>query len=143
MKLRAFLFEDDLLVRSLLQMLLEHRGYEVVAFSDPALCPLHPAPACQCPPGQTCADVILSDLQMPNVHGLEFAERQLEKGCKCQHRALMSGAWSEADRARAQELGCRVFDKPVSSEQLQDWLDEVEQTVDPGRMLFDGYRVKL
>ena len=84
MKLRALIFDDDPLVCSLLELILENRGYEVVAFQDPSQCPSYTSPACQCPSGQTCTDVIISDVQMPNVRGLDFVEAQVKKSCKCQ-----------------------------------------------------------
>ena len=140
MRLRVLLFDDDPLVRSLLETVLQGRGCEVFSFADPALCPLHPAPECQCPGGQMCADVIISDLRMLDVQGLDFVESQMNKGCRIPHVALMSGAWSDPDRARARKLGCRAFGKPFKPNEIHQWLDEIEQSVDQARILFDGFR---
>lgn len=140
MRLRVLVFDDDPLIRSLLETVLQGRGYEVASFADPGLCPLHPSPACQCPGGQMCADVIISDMKMLSVRGLDFVESQLDKGCKCRFVALMSGAWSDADRARARQIGCTVFDKPFRVAQVCQWLDGIEQNIDPARTLFDGFR---
>jgi hypothetical protein len=62
----------------------------------------------------TCADIILSDLNMPQVQGLNFVETLVAKGCVVPHIALMSGEWSDADETRAARLGGRLFRKPFS-----------------------------
>ena len=142
MKRRVFIFDDNTLIRTLLEMALEDRGYEVFAFASPVLCPFHPLPDCQCPEGQTCTDVIISDLDMPEVRGLEFVEAQRKKKCKCQHIALISGGWSEPEQVRARQLGCEVFSKPAQMVQIHQWLDAIEETIDPGRKLFDKFLEK-
>lgn len=136
MRLRVLLFEDEPLVRSMLERLLQGRGCEVLPFADPGLCPLSSFATCQCPEGQACADIIISDIQMLTVQGLDFVESQLNKGCKCRHVALMSGEWSRRDRIRASQMGCQVFDKPFDLDEVYHWLDEVEREIDPERVLF-------
>ncbi len=41
MKLRALVFEDEQGLRDVLVRILKRRGYEVVAFEHPGLCPVH------------------------------------------------------------------------------------------------------
>ena len=142
MRLRAFVFEDDDQIRSLLWKLLDRRGYEVFTFPDPGVCPLYISHECQCTLGNACADIILSDVNMPDVRGLDFVEAQLKKGCKCRHIALMSGDWSKADLLRAEGIGCRVFSKPFLIEPISRWLDEVEKATDPQRKLTDRFWLK-
>ena len=142
MRLRAFVFDDDSQIRSLLWTLLDRRGYEVFTFPDPGLCPLYLLHECQCSDGQACTDIIISDMNMPDVKGLDFVEAQMEKGCKCRNIALMSGDWSESDLLRAKSIGCRVFFKPFLIEPVDQWLDEVEKTTDPERKLADWFWIK-
>jgi CheY-like chemotaxis protein len=52
--------------------------------------------------------VILSDLNMPEMQGLDFVAALMAKHCAVAHIALLSGAWSEADKARAAGLGCQL-----------------------------------
>ena len=142
MKLRACVFEDDSLIRSLLWTILDNRGYEVFAFPDPAQCPLHLLTECQCPLEDSCTDIIISDLNMLRVRGMDFVEAQLEKGCKCRNVALISGAWSSSDLARAESSGCKVFTKPLELDQIDQWLDEIEKKTDSRRTLIEGSRLK-
>ena len=50
--------------------------------------------------------------------------------------------WSEPEQVRARQLGCEVFSKPVQMAQINRWLDTVEETMDPGRKLFDKFLEK-
>jgi DNA-binding response OmpR family regulator len=135
MRLRAVIFDDDAAIRKTLWFLCDRRGYEVFTFPDPGLCPLHVMDRCPCAPGITCADIILSDLNMPQVHGLDFVETLFAKHCAVPHIGLISGVWSEADRARATRLGCWLFSKPFSIAEIDAWLTKVETLVPPDRGL--------
>ena len=135
MKLRAVVFDDDPTIREMLREICEIRGYEVYAFPDPKVCPLHIISRCPCPRGTKCADVIISDVQMPHVNGLDFIENLLQKGCKQPHIALISGDWSEADLARAGRLGCSIFAKPFQLSLMVHWLERVETMISKTRTL--------
>ena len=145
MRLRAVIFEDEPGIREFLWRLCDRRGYEVLTFPDPGLCPLHVMDRCPCPPGTVCADLLLSDLQMPEVAGLDFVEGLLAKGCVAPHLGLMSGAWSPAAHARAVRLGCRLFQRPFDMAELLAWFDTVEAQVDFTRALLEwrgqGWRI--
>ena len=140
MRMRALVFDDNRMIRGLLWHALDRRGCEVLAFADPASSPLHLAATCACSATETCADLIIADLQMPNVSGPDFVAAQKAKGCRCQHFALVSGAWTDADRRRARELGCKVFAKPFHLGDIYAWLDEVAESLDPGRKLADWFQ---
>lgn len=133
MKVRAIVFEDDEHARSTLWHLLDRRGYEVFTFPHPGLCPLFRSDACL----HACADILISDVEMPVSTGLEFVDSQVRKGCKVRNVALMSGAWSNADLQYAWRLGVRTFEKPLDLDQLNGWLDECEKNIDPDRVLAD------
>ena len=133
--LRVVLLDDSEALRVVLSELLEHHGYEVLSFSSPTICPLQLRPACRCEKNEACADVILTDLDMPGMDGLQFIENQRSKNCKCQHVAVMSGSLTAEDVSRAEELGCRVFEKPFDMQALFQWLDEIESGSRPARKL--------
>jgi DNA-binding response OmpR family regulator len=131
------IFEDEASMRRILEFVCERRGYEVFTFPDPGVCPLHVMPHCPCPAGTICADIIISDITMPQVNGLDFVEALGTKQCAVPQVALMSGGWSDADRARAARLGCQLFTKPFSIAQVEAWLDTVEPVIAPMRQLVD------
>jgi CheY-like chemotaxis protein len=137
MKIRAFVFDDDEIVRSLITTVFERRGYEVYGFSEPRACPLLLDRECPCPKDHVCADIIISDLNMPNMSGLELIENQIKHGCKTPNFALISGDWSESELKRAQEIGCMTFSKPVGVGELTDWMNQCEKRIDPKRQLWD------
>lgn len=135
MRLRALIFDDDANIRKTLWFLCDRRGYEIFTFPDPGLCPLHVIDRCPCAPEIACTDIILSDLNMPQVQGLNFVETLVAKGCVVPHIALMSGEWSDADETRAARLGCWLFRKPFSLADITAWLTKVEALVPPDRGL--------
>jgi CheY-like chemotaxis protein len=139
-QLRIILLDDNEAVRSLLSEIFTDRGYEVFAFSNPSICPLQMLPECRCEPNQTCTDIIVSDMDMPSMTGLSFIENQKKKNCKCQHVVLMSGSWTEQALLRAHELGCKTFAKPFSFEEFNEWLDEVEGSIDSTRELRNWFQ---
>lgn len=137
MKLRAMVFDDDPVIRQLLETVCARCGYEVHAFAHPGLCPFAAEGPCPCESGVFCADIIISDLDMPFVKGLDFVEAQREKGCRCPHIALVSGAWTERDIKRANALGCKLFAKPFHMSQITAWLSLVGGQLSPDRTLHD------
>ncbi len=74
---------------------------------------------------------------MLGMNGIDFVEQLITKGCRQRHFALMSGAFSEADRARGAKLGCALFDKPLDMQAVTAWVEEVEKSTAPDRILFD------
>ncbi len=120
----------------MLEMVFEERGYEVFAFSGPSHCPLGNISSCPCPPGTICADVILSDVQMARDNGIDFIEKLMTKGCRRPWFGLMSGSWSPDDRARAELLGCMLFDKPFQIRQIVAWLECAEKSISLDRQFF-------
>ena len=136
---RVLIFDDDEAIRSLLWKYFDNRGYEVFTFPHPKACPLCDNESCECPLGEACADLILTDLEMPNLKGIIFLESQIEKGCKCDHLALMSGNFSDYDIQRAKEKGITVFRKPFRISDLDRWVNETEKAIDPSRRLIDWH----
>jgi DNA-binding response OmpR family regulator len=139
MKIRALVFEDDNTLRYVVKCALDARGYEVMVFENPAECALLKNHDCRCESNEVCADIMVSDVDMPEVSGLEFAKTQTRKGCKIVSIGLMSGRWSEPQLKEARELGCKTFEKPLDIGELNHWLDECELRIPKDRMLSDWY----
>ena len=134
-RLRVILLEDRKTILTLMRAFFDDRGYETLSFANPAICPLQLIPACRCAENETCTDVIVSDLNMPNMTGLRFIENQRKKNCKCRYVAMVSAHWTDDDLELAHQLGCKTFTKPLFFDDLDVWLDDVECSIDPGREL--------
>ena len=135
MALRALIFEDNDILRSTLKCILEEFGYEVFTFLDSGLCPVYDSVNHKCPFDHACADIIISDVDMPTKTGLELIKDRKQKGCKINHRALMSGGWTDSNLKYAQELDCRLFHKPFNLNEMLQWLDDCNERIEPERKL--------
>ena len=137
MKPRVLIFEDNDSLRSTLNKLLEELGYEVFVFSNPGLCPVYDSVNHNCTLNHACADIIISDVNMPSKTGLELIKDRQQKGCKVKYRALMSGDWTDFDLKYAQDLGCHIFHKPFDIRIMLKWLDDCVEKIKPDRKLSD------
>jgi DNA-binding response OmpR family regulator len=138
---RVLVFEDDDALRKLLWEYFDSRKYEVFTFPNPKSCALCDIHSCNCPVQHACADIIISDLNMPFVKGLDFLEQQIKKGCKVRYLALMSGYLTEDDSDRAKALGIKLFEKPFRLTELYDWAKTVEEMIPDNRLLTDWHFV--
>ncbi len=107
--MRAFVFEDNELVRSFVTLIFEKRGYEVFAFSEASMCPLFLGKSCPCPPEHRCADFIVADINIPNITGLDFIENQLNFGCKVTNFGVIAGQWTDELINQAKHLHCKIY----------------------------------
>jgi len=139
MAFRALIFDDEPAIRQMLWSLFDSRGYEVFTFPNPSACPLCDNKTCPCQMDEACADVILSDLNMPIKKGLAFLEEQIKKGCKCKSMALMPGDFSDKDIERAAAFGIKIFKKPFTLAEIIEWLKAIEKDLNPNRKLSSWY----
>ena len=137
MKYRTILCEDNEHVREVFSYIFKERGHEVFSFEDAGDCPLSSLTECNCNHIHPCFDIIISDVSMPKVNGLEFVENLRKKGCRTKNIALVSGYWTKKDISRAKELECTVFYKPLGPEALSEWLYNCEKNIDPQRVLLN------
>ena len=134
---RAIVLEDDYLLRTLIDGALKDRGYEVHGSSEPFFSPIFLESKCSCPVGTHCTNIIITDINMPNMTGLEFIEHQKRNGCKIQNVAMMSGGWKDEEIEHAKSLGCHIFEKPFKFDEIEKWLDDCEKKFDPDNKLSD------
>jgi CheY-like chemotaxis protein len=122
---RILLAEDNAVNQTLARRMLEKHGYSVVVVSDGALA----LEAVE----KECFDLILMDVQMPRMDGLEAARaiRQREKaaGGHMPIIALTAHAM-KGDRDRCVEAGMdRYISKPIRMKEL---LEAIESVVPSG-----------
>lgn len=125
-RLRIFVFDDDPAITRLLQIMLSYKGHHVLTFPDPTACPVYSTAGCTCPQDFPCADVIITDVMMPNMNGIEMLQLQNERGCKAPaaNKALMSASLTREIQQAAADLGCHFIRKPFRIDELNDWLDD-------------------
>jgi hypothetical protein len=62
-------------------------------------------------------------------------EKSRQKGCKINHRALISGGWNHSNLNYAQELDCRLLHKPLNFEEILQRLDNCRKQIASNRKL--------
>ena len=109
---RILVAEDDQFTREMVQRALEADGHEVVVAEDggEALGLVH---------GGQSFDLVLTDVEMPNLTGLELTEQLIGKNTG-QRVIIMSGIADELARASSL-IGptVRMITKPVTLEKLK------------------------
>jgi len=139
MRPRAIIFEDDDTLRELLASILYEKDYEVISASSPMGCPIYEDLTALCPHEFACGDFLITDNHMPAMTGLEFVQAQEQRGCKgvVRNKAVMSACWADNELKLANDLGCKVFKKPFSVAEIDNWLVEREKLIPHDRKLDD------
>lgn len=135
-KRRAIFFDDEPAILNLLTLVFEERGYEVFAFHEPVDCPIYDG-AGRCDKKLPCGDLMITDLDMPRMSGLELIKLQTGRGCTMdvRNKAVLSGNLDPATQEAIRLLGCRTFLKPCRLSELTTWAGECEQRMDLSRPL--------
>ncbi len=115
----------------LFKKILQGCGCEVQTFPDPTACPVFRTPECDCPMDSPCADVLISDIMMPNMSGIELFKLQRKRGCKAldANKALISASKSPETLDEVNKLGCHFFRKPFKISELKAWIQECSERV--------------
>lgn len=132
---KVFVFDEDASIRSMLWKIFEHRGYRVFTYPRSGACPGTLEFQSACLSGQACGDFILGSLDVRDLSRLELIQEQIKKGCTLKNIALMSGTWSDSDLRIAKDLGCKVFQKPITVDGINAWIDVCEEKMQPVRAL--------
>jgi two-component system cell cycle sensor histidine kinase/response regulator CckA len=107
----ALVVEDDPAVRDMTTQLLERAGYKVLAVADGIQ-------AIATAPGAGSIDVLITDVVMPGMSGIELAEQMMDN-YPLIGVVLLSGYTAETlDIERVTAQGATFVSKPVSSNQL-------------------------
>ncbi len=104
--------EDETALRRLIRLSLERRGYKVLAAKDGA----EAIEICQRDPSQI--NLVLSDIMMPHVNGLQLRERAATL-CPDAKFLFMSGYLEEiVDPENPLAHGCAFLEKPFLPDEL-------------------------
>jgi len=124
--MKIYLIEDEKSIRDTLKVYLETLGHQVVAEMEPFMCSVYHGS--NCPKEKACADALIIDFHLPKLNGLAFIEMLKDRGCKgvTSNVLLMSGDTSSIDRAKAEELGCTVVQKPMRFNFVREWLENIK-----------------
>ena len=119
---RVFVVDDDQVVRRLAQAILRRGGHQVVALDNgqAALDALE----------QSTPDIVITDLMMPRMDGLELVRRiRAETRWAGLPIVVLTARGTSADLRRATEAKAdRFLTKPFSSAQLLDVVEDLTAT---------------
>lgn len=118
---KILLVDDDALVRETVRLALRHGGYDVRVAEEPVKAPEQAK--------QEEPDLILMDLYMPNVDGLELC-RRLKKDPKTAGIpvVLFTGSEEEIDKLSGKEAGAADYvNKPIDARKL---LEKIKAILD-------------
>jgi CheY-like chemotaxis protein len=113
----VLLVDDDQPVRELVRMMLERAGHRVVEAEsgEDAINQFSTIES---------VDLLVSDLQMPGMSGLELFDRLVER-LPSLRVLFISGAASPADLATIARKGAVLLEKPFSADMLANKVREV------------------
>jgi len=128
---RAVIIDDDIVIMALLKTYLHLRGYDVLTFREPRICPIYDEDM-ECSLKQTCADIMIVDFNMPRMNGIELLKAQSLRKCKLtsKNKALVTGFFDLLSQSIIDELNYAFFEKPLDFNKLAAWFDECEKRID-------------
>jgi DNA-binding response OmpR family regulator len=136
-KRRAVVIDEEELIVDLFRDFFSARGYEVLSYTSPVVCPLRDEQGNLCNTDRPCADVIIVDFDLPGMNGLELLEEQSRHGCKLtrENKAVMSAGLDGESYRKIRQRGYAFFQKPIDYSELSAWLEEREERMDLSRPL--------
>lgn len=137
MTTRIIFLGDKEDVGNLYSLFLRSKGYEVHHFPSPSTCALITQKLCTCPRDHLCADIIIAELDMDGMSGLELFRHQTEKGCHAllRNKAIISSKFTNRQEYEARALGCKILRKPFRLLDIMAWIQECEKNIPADRKL--------
>ena len=134
--LRIFVFDDDPSITRLLDLVLTSQGHCVQTFQDPSYCSIYQQQH-QCQQDFPCADVVITDIMMPKMNGIDLLRLQRDKGCRlpAENKALLSAKIDAEQQQAVEELGCHFIRKPFRLSDIVDWVEACAERIPQDRQL--------
>jgi DNA-binding NtrC family response regulator len=128
---RAVIIDDDIVVMALLRTYLHLRGYDVLTYREPRVCPVYDDDTA-CSLKRPCADIMLIDFSMPRMNGIDILKAQSARKCRLtsRNKALITGYSDLLSQSIIDDLHCAFFEKPFDFNLLAAWFDECEKRMD-------------
>jgi DNA-binding NtrC family response regulator len=121
----AIVVDDDSMIRDILTRILTSLGYETKAFNSPIDIPCIMETASHDCHFENIPELLITDIQMPEMNGIDFFLQNIQKGCKIKNVAIMSGAWTDESRDVAERFNCKQIDKPFTVSKISEWVKEL------------------
>ena len=131
-KLRVIIFDDEAIVLNMLKRWLSKKGYEVITFDEPTVCPILEKKTKDCMKENQCADIIITDFKMPRMNGIELLQHQSQRGCwiDISNKAIITAYMDNEVENAIEKLGCSFFEKPFQLSEISDWINDCEKSID-------------
>ncbi len=136
-KRRVIIFDDDQTTLSMMQYFFDIRGgYEVLTRQEATLCSIA-KDGSACTEKVPCADIMISELDLNGMTGMELFKAQAAKGCSVpmKDKAILSHRVTLLQTEEILRLGCAFFEKPFDFHRIAAWLDVREPHMDLSRSL--------
>jgi CheY-like chemotaxis protein len=134
---RILVFGDHEELGNLCTLYLLSKGYEVFHFPSPTTCALIAGQKCTCPRDHVCADILIAEMEMEGMTGLDLIRHQKDRGCRAlpENKAVIATAFSRKQEGEAASLGCKTLLKPFRLLDMMEWVSRCEMNLDPERKL--------
>jgi len=125
MKLKVIIFEDGKSTLNKFKEVFKFKGHDVISYAQSSSCPLFKDTQCECPKDSPCADIVIADMAMEHMTGLEFFEHQRKRGCKTPdgNKLLLVDKITAEQKREISNLGCGFIKKPINEYDFANWME--------------------
>lgn len=134
--MRITILDDDKDLREMLATALSTKGHEVSAFSDPTEVSFFHGDVCPCKPQKSCADVLIADIVMPKIEGIDLIKKLKTDGCwplSIGNVAIMSGYLTLHYMNELNDMGIHYFRKPFELDEIYKWVEDCKERLEATR----------
>lgn len=128
--MRILILDDDKALREMLGEALTARGHDVSLFADPTEATVFHGQNCPCVPEDACAEVIIADIVMPSMKGIELVKSLKDNGCwplSVGNVAIVSGYLTLHYMNELNDMGIQYFRKPFTIRDICEWVDSCKK----------------